>query len=655
MLKKLGLKPKLIITGVTLLIFPLMAVRFVSALKMSQINNLATETSLKQSDANLAEMVTGIYSLCDSRNKTVQSHVISGLKVAREILAGAGEISLSDDTADWTILNQFTNEKSIESLKKMKIGQADILPEGKSDLQFEVVDHVKNLIGGTCTLFQRINDKGDMLRVSTNVMNTNNQRAVGTFIPAVNPDGSDNAVISSVLKGQRFVGRAFVVNDWYITAYEPIYDQAEQIIGMLYVGMPQDEQSLIRKQILEKIIGKSGYIYVLDATGNYILSKGGARDGEDISQSRDSNGRFFIKDICEKAVLLQNNEVMEYRYPWKNQGEETARMKIAKITYFKPWGWIIGASTYEDELYDLRDNINVFSRQSFAYLASLSGVAMVLSILIWLVIARSICSNVQVSIMQLDTSSAHISKASEKLALSGHVLSDAASRQALSIEESAAAMEQMTASIKMTSRNTMDANQKLEDSTAMVLQADQVMKNLYFAMEDISRTSQETGKIIKTIDEIAFQTNLLALNAAVEAARAGESGAGFAVVADEVRNLAIRAAEAAKNTSIMIEGTVKKIKDGFEMVSQTNEGFTRVSQSVGQIKELISEIATASREQSNGIEQIQVNICELGNIVQENAFGAEQSAVASDDLSEQSKEMKRMVDDMALMIYGAES
>ena len=140
----------------------------------------------------------------------------------------------------------------------------------------------------------------------------------------------------------------------------------------------------------------------------------------------------------------------------------------------------------------------------------------------------------------------------------------------------------------------------------------------------ISKASEETSKIIKTIDEIAFQTNLLALNAAVEAARAGEAGAGFAVVADEVRNLAMRAAEAAKNTADLIEGTVKKVQDGSLLVATTNDAFSQVKESTTQVGNLVSEITEASKEQSSGIEQVNIAISEMDKVVQQNAANAEE-------------------------------
>ena len=171
---------------------------------------------------------------------------------------------------------------------------------------------------------------------------------------------------------------------------------------------------------------------------------------------------------------------------------------------------------------------------------------------------------------------------------------------------------------KQNAANAGEANNLMKEASKVMAQAEDAMKDLNISMAEITKASQETSTIIKTIDQIAFQTNLLALNAAVEAARAGEVGAGFAVVADEVRNLARRSAESAKNTAQMIEDTVKKVKYGAELVNRTNTAFVDVSSRVNKVAVIMDEIAAASTNQAHGIEDVNRAVGEIDNLLQQN-------------------------------------
>jgi methyl-accepting chemotaxis protein len=211
----------------------------------------------------------------------------------------------------------------------------------------------------------------------------------------------------------------------------------------------------------------------------------------------------------------------------------------------------------------------------------------------------------------------------------------------------------MSSMTKQNAENASEANSLMKNANQIVSEANGSMKGLTASMQEITRSAEETSKIIKTIDEIAFQTNLLALNAAVEAARAGEAGAGFAVVADEVRNLAMRAAEAARNTAVLIEGTVKKVKDGSQIVSRTDEAFDKVAASASRVGELVGEIAAASNDQAQGIEQINRAVSEMDKVIQRTASSAEESASASEEMNAQAVQMKDMVNGLVGLVGGA--
>ena len=281
------------------------------------------------------------------------------------------------------------------------------------------------------------------------------------------------------------------------------------------------------------------------------------------------------------------------------------------------------------------------------------GGGTVLFVFLAVLIIRSITKPISAVITGLQSSADDVSSASGQMSIASQSLAEGSSEQAATIEETSSSLEEMASMTKQNADNAGQADGLMQEANQVVRQADESMTKLTVSMEEISRASEETSKIIKTIDEIAFQTNLLALNAAVEAARAGEAGAGFAVVADEVRNLALRAADAAKDTAGLIEGTVKKVNQGGTLVADTNEAFGKVAESTSKVGELVGEIAAASNEQAQGIEQLNKAVIEMDKVVQQNAASAEESASSSAEMSDQAENMKTYVTDLVTLVGGS--
>ena len=245
-----------------------------------------------------------------------------------------------------------------------------------------------------------------------------------------------------------------------------------------------------------------------------------------------------------------------------------------------------------------------------------------------------------------------VSAASNQVASASQQMAEGASQQAASMEETSSSLEEMASLTRQNADNAGNADNIAQETRKNLRSAADTMQNLSQSIQDTLKASEETQKIIKTIDEIAFQTNLLALNAAVEAARAGEAGAGFAVVADEVRNLAMRASEASKNTANIIENTVRRVEEGSGWVNSAAKTFSDTEQDAESLLNLVAEIAGASREQSQGIDQVNQAVAEADKVTQMNAAHAEESASTSEEMSAQADQLKTYVDDLVVLIQG---
>ena len=270
-----------------------------------------------------------------------------------------------------------------------------------------------------------------------------------------------------------------------------------------------------------------------------------------------------------------------------------------------------------------------------------------------LYISWSITHGIMEKALALNDMSEQFASASEQVNSSSQQLAEGASQQAASDEETSSSLEEMSSMTKQNANNAQQADTLSVETKTTTESCSNTMQEMAAAIGEVNESSQETQKIVKTIDEIAFQTNLLALNAAVEAARAGEAGSGFAVVADEVRNLALRAAEAAKNTSTQIEDIGKKINDAMEMVLKSIDEFSKVDENTGKVKELIGEIAAASGEQAQGIEQVNLAVSDMDKIVQQNAANSEESASASEELSAHAGQLKTLVNALSVLVGGS--
>ena len=443
-------------------------------------------------------------------------------------------------------------------------------------------------------------------------------------------DLSGEEYFKKALEGEPVIGKVKASERGsYVTFAGPLksIDKAVGTIGTLVSGWKLNS---LEKRINELKLGQTGFAFLVDNKGMIIVHP------EKELTMKGNIGELKGMEVLGKRMTSSEEGIQECVY----KGDD----KIVAFAPIQAAQWSVGIVISTKELMGPIRNM-----RNIIMLAGIIVIAVAASIILWTV-QRSISTPINRIVENLNEGAEQVSSASEEISSASQLLAEGASEQAASIEESSSSLEEISSRTKKNAESATEADRLMKESNEVVLTANRSMGELSSAMEEISKTGEETAKIIKTIDEIAFQTNLLALNAAVEAARAGEVGAGFAVVAGEVRNLAMRAAEAARNTSHLIDGTVKRIRQGSDLVVKTNEAFSQVAKGTSKVGELVSEIAVSSREQALGIDQVTKAVDGMDKIAQRNAANAEESASTSEELNAQAVQMKEIVSALVKLV-----
>lgn len=338
-----------------------------------------------------------------------------------------------------------------------------------------------------------------------------------------------------------------------------------------------------------------------------------------------------IKEIQEKMGDIENGDLnVELTYSSKDELGQLADSVRGMLSSLKAiihdQGYLLGEMG--------NGNFAVRSSMGDKYVGDFNSI---------LISMRKLRDNLNSTLIQINQSADQVAAGSDQVSSGAQALSQGATEQASSVEELAATINEISNNVKQNAEHAKDASGKADMVKEQAGESSRRMQEMLAAMTDISNSSGEIGKIIKTIEDIAFQTNILALNAAVEAARAGAAGKGFAVVADEVRNLAGKSAEASKNTSTLIEGSLQAVARGTKIANETADALNEVVDGVQGVTVTIEHISHASEEQASSVDQVTQGIDQISSVVQTNSATAEESAAASEELSGQAQILKNLV------------
>ncbi|PQO46192.1 methyl-accepting chemotaxis protein [Blastopirellula marina] len=634
----------------------------------------------------------------DAQNALTKQQLNSTIQFSEELLHDRGNLVQEPKVQQWLCKNQYTGETSTVELPALSIGGMSLGQVQSPADEVPFVDEVTDWSQGTCTIFQRMNDQGDMLRVATSVLGKDGHRAIGTYIPAVNPEGNKNPVVEKLMQGEPYYGRAFVVNKWYSTAYHPVTDADGDVIGALYVGLLQEEAAELPQRLERLSLGESGYVFVVKGTGSdkgmYIVSKNGTRNGENILDTIDANGEPCIQIMIEKSIAAKDSEaggVVMHEYAWQNKGEADPRDKLAALFYYEPWDWVVGISTYKDDFQASVTSTRSALNWMLIYVG-IGAVAVLVLIAVFSMFATHVLvkplntmtaslrdiaqgegdltkrlridtkdeigelanwfnifmDKLQGIISRVANTASSLSETSEKLLLNASELAEGAEEAKGRSTSVAAASEEMAT----TMTNMAESIQELTGNISAVGSSVEELTN---SISDISKNTETASSVATNAATLAEESNEKINRLGKSAEAIGKIVGVIEDIAEQTNLLALnatieasRAGEAGKGFAVvatevkeLAHQTTEAIDDIRKTVSGIQESSDDAVNSIGaitkvieQIREASVSIASAVEEQSATTKQISLSINQTTDTATAISSGVSDSATASREITE---------------------
>ncbi|NLG70754.1 MAG: HAMP domain-containing protein [Chloroflexi bacterium] len=354
--KAASLQVKIAVMGVFLISTAVLITTAVGYWQTEVLNEAARQEADQLLSQDLKHTAEGVYNLIRTQDETIRQVVSNNLTVALHLIEQKGGLYLSTKTVDWEAVHYQNGEVQKLSLPRMMVGTAWLGQNSDPQVETPLVDDVVRMGAGLVTIYQRVNEAGDMLAVASGATKAGGEREIGVLIPAVDDSGRSHPAIATVLTGYSYRSLIEFRGKKYVSLYHPLTDSKDQIIGMILIGIEQERFDSLSYTIQNIVVGKTGYVFVLggngEQRGRYIISQKGQRNGESLWDAQDAEGNYFIRDMVKAALDLESGRSTTFRYYWQNKGEAEPREKVAQLMYYEPWDWVIGVGAYVEEVND---------------------------------------------------------------------------------------------------------------------------------------------------------------------------------------------------------------------------------------------------------------------------------------------------------------
>jgi methyl-accepting chemotaxis protein len=529
--------------GVVLIASPVLILSLAAWFVLHRIGETPIVVSASRAKADLTHLTQNLVDVCRSYHQ----QTISKLESGRTILEAAGQIRLDPDRyLVWRAKNEATGEVKNLQLPLMVAGTVQFEPVKAFADAAPVVDEIEKTAGTPATVFQRINELGDMLRVSSSVKSKNGERAIGSFIPAVVDNNAKTEPLRSVLAGEPYVAKSLLDKTTYWTAYEPIKDRTGGVVGMLTTALPEDEiATQVRNVAVKSMPSDHNDFFAFEASGE---QRGTAQimadqslEGRDLWGEKDSSGRVYVQELCKRALSLGAGEVAEYKYQKTARPGGLPQMMSAHFGYVKELDWVVGFAQPEGDLLAGVSPLQALTTWALWLLLGVGAASTGLAVRVWMQVSDDMADKLAVIL-------SHLTKDAKQISTTALALLDETERT-------------LAANLENSGSKALALSVAVEDAKRMAAE-------IHLAINYIDSTNRSIGSMTGALDQITFATNLLMVNATIESSQTGTGAESLSGVATELRFLAELSRKAARETEQALQESRVELEKGSEEVLQ---------------------------------------------------------------------------------------